>query len=223
MINAHTELLLTTRQRHLAALEQQRATFGAHTPAHITVEIDQITAEIAQLRRERTQQIPEPRTLSAVRPDPAPGLIVLVSPQRATERLEDLASYQALAFHQRRLSHCWLIATNGPGGSLATAQALAQHFGAYGINSTIWQVLDATHADETFALVEQIYSAEVPEAGLAEQDVIADITGGTKPMTAGMVLACGDRRPMQYMVFQQHGPSLPVALRLRAPKPRGKG
>jgi hypothetical protein len=49
------------------------------------------------------------------------------------------------------------------------------------------------------------------------REVIADITGATKPMTAGMVLACGRRRPMQYMAFQEHGPSLPLLLQLAEP------
>jgi hypothetical protein len=78
-------------------------------------------------------------------------------------------------------------------------------------------VLDPTHVEETFALVNWIYTHELVAASLEEREVIADITGATKPMTAGMVLACGRRRPMQYMVFQEHGPSLPLLLRLAAP------
>ena len=216
MINDHTEMLLTTRERYLAAL-QQRATLGIHTPPYISVDIAQTEAEIAQLRRQRTQQIPQPQTLASARPALAQGLILLISPQRPGERLDELASYQAIAFHQRRLTHAWLIASSGSGGSLPTAQAQAQHFGSYGIQFTIWQVLDPTHADETFALVDRIYTTDLAEAGLDPDAVIADITGGSKPMTAGMVLACGSRRAMQYMVFQPQGPSLPVSLRVQSP------
>ncbi len=140
-----------------------------------------------------------------------------MSPRRPIEQISDLGSYQAIVYHQRRLEHCWLIATSGEGGSLATAQELAQHFGPAGIRSAIWQVIDPAQVEETFALVDWIYTHELSAAGLAEREVIADITGATKPMTAGMVLACGRRRPMQYLVFQPQGPSLPLLLRLAEP------
>jgi hypothetical protein len=45
----------------------------------------------------------------------------------------------------------------------------------------------------------------VPKASLSEREVIADFTGGVKPMSAGMILACGDRRPMQYMYGRKEG------------------
>lgn len=217
-MSTHTELLLSTRLQRLEILEQQKAIFGsAHTPAHILLEIAQIQDEIEQLRQQRTQQIPRPQSsLISAPPAPARGLIVLVSPRRPRERLEDMASYQALNYH-RQITHCWLIATSGESGSLGTAHELAGYFPQ--VQTTIWQVLDPTHADETFALVDRIYTTDIHDSGLAEADVIADITGGTKPMTAGMVLACGSHRPMQYMVFQQHGPSLPVALRVQAGDP----
>ena len=35
-----------------------------------------------------------------------------------------------------------------------------------------------------------IYRQEATRLGLAPDDVIADITGGTKPMTMGMIVAC---------------------------------
>jgi hypothetical protein len=41
-----------------------------------------------------------------------------------------------------------------------------------------------------YRTVLQIYREEAPRHGLAPQDVVADITGGTKPMSLGMVVAC---------------------------------
>ncbi|HNP69881.1 MAG TPA: hypothetical protein PLO33_14610 [Kouleothrix sp.] len=214
MTDTHTTSLLVTRQHHLEVLQRQLATFGElYAPPHIITGIAQTQAEISQLRQQRTQQIPRPATLASAAPPAARGLVVLISPRRPTERLEDMASYQALLYH-RQLTHCWLIATSGEGGSLATAHELARYFS--GVQSAIWQVLDPIHADETFALVERIFTIDLPDAGLTASDVLADITGGTKPMTAGMVLACGHQRAMQYMVYQPAGPSLPVALRVQA-------
>ena len=43
------------------------------------------------------------------------------------------------------------------------------------------------------------------EASLTEDQVIADFTGGVKPMSAGMILACGETRPMQYMYGRKEG------------------
>jgi hypothetical protein len=49
-------------------------------------------------------------------------------------------------------------------------------------------------AQSTYRAVREIFEREVAEVGLTADDVIADITSGTKPLTAGMVLAaltCG--------------------------------
>ena len=214
----HTEMLLAVRQRHLEKLELQQAGFGPlHTPAYIVNEIEQTRAEIAQLGQQRVQQVLRAQTLSAARPAPMPGLIVLVSPRRATERLDELSAYAAIEFHRARLRHCWLIASSGEKGSFATAQELARHFGHYQVSCSVWQVIDAASIAETFALVDWLYTQQVPSGGLVESEVIADIIGGSKPMTAGMVLACGSRRPTQYLLFQQDGPSLPIALQVQTP------
>jgi hypothetical protein len=48
--------------------------------------------------------------------------------------------------------------------------------------------------------VVKILEVEAVKAGLKPNEIIADITGGVKPMTAGMTLACVARnRNMQYM------------------------
>ena len=47
--------------------------------------------------------------------------------------------------------------------------------------------------------LERIYTQEAAEFGLSPDHIIADFTGGTKPMSAGLVLACRDRWPMQYV------------------------
>ena len=50
--------------------------------------------------------------------------------------------------------------------------------------------LDATTVEATYHAVDYIYRALVKPQGLAVEDVICDITGGFKQMSAGMVLAC---------------------------------
>jgi hypothetical protein len=52
-------------------------------------------------------------------------------------------------------------------------------------------------------LVDWIYQDAIDEMGLAEEDIIADYTGGTKSMTAGVVLACTHpERRIQYIWSQ---------------------
>lgn len=49
-------------------------------------------------------------------------------------------------------------------------------------------------------MVIRILDVEAVQAGLMPDDLIADITGGTKPMTTGMGLACLVRNlDMEYM------------------------
>jgi hypothetical protein len=61
-------------------------------------------------------------------------------------------------------------------------------------------VVDPDQVKDTYELVIQIANIEAPQAGLTDQDLIADITGGQKPMTAGMALACLAKNiDIQYM------------------------
>ncbi|HUW12609.1 MAG TPA: hypothetical protein VM537_22975, partial [Anaerolineae bacterium] len=59
---------------------------------------------------------------------------------------------------------------------------------------------DADDPEDTFVAVEEAYRRARKRYGLKTGQVIADFTGGTKAMTAGMVLACvGEGRPLEYM------------------------
>lgn len=51
---------------------------------------------------------------------------------------------------------------------------------------------------QTFEVVEEIFSFELPKYNLRESDVICDITSGTKTMSTGMVLACMGGRRLVY-------------------------
>lgn len=65
-------------------------------------------------------------------------------------------------------------------------------------------------AQDTFDHVNRIFRI----AGFSPQEIIADFTGGTKPMTVGMIMACLPReRDLEYVPFnpqskQMHGPYL---------------
>lgn len=97
------------------------------------------------------------------------------------------------------LEHCWLIASAGEKGSLPDAERLRRWYETADVHVYVRTVADALGVQETYDLVQHIYAVEVPQAGLTPDQVIADFTGGTKPMSAGLLLACGDRHPMQYL------------------------
>ena len=64
-------------------------------------------------------------------------------------------------------------------------------------------------AQDTFERVNRVYR----ESGFEAKDIIADFTGGTKPMTTGMIMAClPPKRELEYVSLssdrQMHGPFL---------------
>lgn len=130
------------------------------------------------------------------------GLIVLVSKGRPTEPdrpLLDQAAFHAIQYHQPVLEACWLVASSGEGGSLTTAMNLENEFADSAIRFHIRTVGDAFDVEDTYRVIENIYLKELAAEGLQPEEVIADFTGGVKPMSAGVVLLCGMRLPMQYM------------------------
>lgn len=96
----------------------------------------------------------------------------------------------AIAHHRPALEHCWLLTTK-----LATAEAdrLEAKYEDEGLTVTIARIDKAEDARATLVLVERIIDrlAQVEaDPPLVPADVIVDITGGLKPITAGAVMAC---------------------------------
>jgi hypothetical protein len=129
------------------------------------------------------------RILDKTNPWPRKGLIAFVSlSQRA--HLD-----RALSYHKKTLEHVWLIATRD--SQTLAAQIVADNDGSPVRFSIIslqeeWDVIKAKE------VINKIYYEQLD--GLAEEDAIADFTGGTKPMTAGMIFAClAPTRALQYV------------------------
>ncbi len=127
------------------------------------------------------------------------GLLILVSPQNL-----NLAIFY-IEHHLSQLRHCWLISTTD---SLSTADQLEQlgheMWPQVDIYSGQQYKVDPESLESSYNMVERIFSKEAPDHGLSEVELIADLTGGTKPMTAGMTLACtAPGRRMQYVKSQR--------------------
>ncbi|MFE4108587.1 CRISPR-associated protein [Almyronema epifaneia] len=153
------------------------------------------------------------------------GLIVAMSPSHASP------AKVAIEFHwqqeeARQLKHCWILCTEK---SMPYADQLASELALKGVTQILklhygnYEMADPEHPGERLSLlipdelvddpnyiqrlVNAIYAdaAEFSEP-LADAEVIADYTGGTKGITAGILLACSrPERPLQY-ISQLHQP-----------------
>lgn len=150
-----------------------------------------------------------------------PGLIQLVGPgQRGRNPLEG-PNVAAMDWHLRPdgegspLRVCWLIASEQ---GTPVAEMLRERYKDR-CRVEIRQVWEHLNPYSTYEVVQRIYEQEAAEQGLAPEEIVADFTGGHKVMTAGMILACGDRWPMEYV---SGGPevgaqSIPILIRFQKP------
>lgn len=134
------------------------------------------------------------------------GLILLISPGNL-----ELAK-SAFDHHMPALEQCWLVSTPD---SLATADELEAgwHLAAPGVQVHSGQeyLVHPDGIEETHAVIERIFASEAEQARLAESELLMDVTGGTKPMTAGAALACAlPDRQMQYIKTRRDAEGKPV-------------
>jgi hypothetical protein len=148
------------------------------------------------------QHLVEGERIIGERPHPIPrsGLIVLVT-KAPTAR-------KAIDYHQATLEHLWLITTPE---MREAANALRTHAEALGIQCHVLDLEQEYDASQCYYLVRQVYEVAAPSLLLARSAIIADMTGGTKPMTAGMVLACSDlHAPLQHVPTRFVGDGQPT-------------
>lgn len=102
----------------------------------------------------------------------------------------------ALEHHRRGggAIHCWLVMQNVEPVRQAFNQ-LSQQLLERGVTTRLHPIyIQQLDVQATYQAVRAVFEREVAEESLGLEEVIADITGGTKPLTAGMVLAaltCG--------------------------------
>jgi hypothetical protein len=156
------------------------------------------------LRQERRQWVLVPREQQ---PPRYPGLIVLVGPGRPDEDPLKGPTGPAIEYHLvsdeqgQTLQVCWLLASSQ---GVPVAEAFRQRYESR-CRVLVRQIHKPFDVQETYQAVQRVYLEEALAEGLSPEQIIADFTGGTRPMSAGMVLACGDRWPMQYMTGRKEG------------------
>jgi hypothetical protein len=117
---------------------------------------------------------------------PQAGLIWLFGPGQFEHLLF------ALGHHRQGggAIHCWLVMQEGVPPVKERFGELSQRLAEEGVTTRLHPVyVRQPDVQATYKAVRAVFEREAAEEGVASEDVIADITGGTKPMTTGMVLA----------------------------------
>lgn len=150
-------------------------------------------------------------------PRPRRGVILLVSNPNSV-----MHSIKYHFLDNRGLQFIWLIPSNdeeqekfGP-PSIALAQEIKQQCKSLAkaqggvLEVSICDPVSPADAQDTFECVNRIFRI----SDLKAHEIIADFTGGTKPMTVGMIMACLPReRELEYVPYnpqtkQMNGPYL---------------
>lgn len=135
-------------------------------------------------------------------PEQRKGLIAFVSlTQRA--HLE-----KAIAYHKGALERVWLIATKD---AEATAFELKRNYETAQLSFDVIPLNNQWDLLRSKDVVESIYAERL--GTLTDGDVIADFTGGTKPMTVGMIFACmTPARKLEYVpaIYEGGGAKEPL-------------
>jgi hypothetical protein len=123
---------------------------------------------------------------------------------------------EAIKHHQPELKHCWLIVT--PEMQTAAGAAIAD------ISTVRFSIVPITNLYNTqacYEVVRHIYQSGTQDVGIQPQNVVSDITGGTKPMTMGMIVACLEGNfpiehvPTRYdQMNRPFGPLPPIEIRV---------
>jgi len=98
----------------------------------------------------------------------------------------------ALKHHQRGggAAHCWLVMQEDFPPVKERFGQLSQRLAEERVTTRLHPVyVGQPDVQAAYEAVREVFEREAAEEGLAPEAIIADITSGTKPLTAGMVLA----------------------------------
>lgn len=145
-----------------------------------------------RLARQGQVEVEEDKAATAHR-----ALVVLVGPGAGRPHISAL-SFQRDSAPGARLERCWYLQTPEARQEGLELQARFADVNPTPIPISSDHDLTAAYAG-TLEAIDQVLRAQLTPP-LTKDDVIVDITGGTKPMTAGATLACVERGvAIQYM------------------------
>lgn len=140
---------------------------------------------------------------------PHTGLIWLLS------RGPTLLAEMALRYHRDgpehgRLRHVWVLISPNSQGVYETFKARLVELGLTELDLHPVS-LPAPSIEATAKAVQMIYTNELKPLGLQPDEVVSDLTGGLKTMTAGMVWAClSNGWPLEYIDSMRDANGVPI-------------
>jgi uncharacterized membrane protein YeaQ/YmgE (transglycosylase-associated protein family) len=99
-------------------------------------------------------------------------------------------TFRAIIHHRKELEVCWLLHTDGSMEAKEVVEWFIKKFCLKLITIIPIRIEDPYNLKSIHKAVNEIYVKGLEEAKLHETDVIADITGGTTPMSSAIILAC---------------------------------
>ncbi len=142
---------------------------------------------------------------------PHRGLVWLLGPGSVEHALHTIR-HHAGGLADGQVLHCWLVMQRGNAAVQIASNTLASQVAENKLAARLEPVLvDRPDVESTYQAVRHVFEQKAPAEGLSERDVVADITGGTKPMTTGMVLASLDgARDLEYVESQRDDAGDPI-------------
>ncbi len=112
--------------------------------------------------------------------------------------------------------HCWLVMQDIEPVREAFSQ-LSRQLLAQDTSTRLHPLyLGELDVEAAYEAVRSVFEREAAEVGLAPEEVIADLTGGTKPLTAGMVLATLTAAgALEYVESERDADGRPISRTLR--------
>lgn len=109
-------------------------------------------------------------------------------------------------------THCWLIMQNTETVQQAFTD-LSQELLEQGMTTRLHPIyIEEMDVQASYEAVQSIIERESVEQGLRPEQVIADVTGGTKPLSAGMVLAAlATGGTLEYVESERDPDGLPIS------------
>ena len=153
-------------------------------------------------------------TLSpAVCPSPPhKGLIWLLGPGHFDHLMIAIRHHYSRGKREVGLEHCWLIMVEDSYVE-KTLKAIRKEISNESFDIEVHPIhIQEPTLEAVYCAVESVYLVEGSKCGLRPHDIVADITGGLKTMTAGMLLACLPfGRHVEYVTSKRDAEGNPIA------------
>jgi len=109
-------------------------------------------------------------------------------------------TFRAIMHHRNELEVCWLLHTDGSMEAKDVVEWFIKKFCLKLINTIPIRIEDPYNLKSIHKAVNEIYVKGLEEVNLHETEVIADITGGTTPMSSAIILSCASAdRDIEYV------------------------